>query len=82
MEHSDLVRGNCFLADFLQSSSRTATPTGGIMGSVKETDKVCVMAIAESGALTPSNIFSSSVPALARQDRKPQVLAHHRYHHQ
>ncbi|TWW66287.1 Protein S100-Z [Takifugu flavidus] len=60
------------LTDFLTSSSRTATPTGGIKASVKEIDKVCVMAIGESGALTPSDIFSSSVPALARQDRKPQ----------
>lgn len=38
--------------------------------------------ITESEALTPSDIFLSSVLALPQQDRRPQVLAHHRHHHQ
>lgn len=43
---------------------------------------VCVIAVIESEALTPSHIFLSSVLALPQRDRKPQVLAHHQHHHQ
>lgn len=52
------------------------------MAAVKDVDKACVIVIGGSEALTPSDIFLSSVLALAQQDRQPQVLAHHRHHHQ
>lgn len=40
----------------------------------------CVVAMTESEALAPSDIFLSSALALPQRDGKPRVLAHHQHH--